>query len=178
MMWLWWAIPAAYLAVAAMTQPSMAMDRFRTRDIEYRNQKAKQESAREAFWLSLIWPVALLMMRNNRTIQTAIDDAQQRIEASKQIAQHNRDQAQREADEFERQLNGTDGLPKHVKAGSLNLAFIGAHVAGTGSYGGKFKGKLEGISFGSSRDPLHIRVSGEYKYPNADTILTINGGTA
>lgn len=180
MMWLWWALPAAYLTVAAIVQPSMAMDRFRSRDIDYRNQKAKQESAREAFWLSLLWPVALLVMRNNRTIQTAIDDAQQRIEARKQIAQHNREIAQREADEFERALNGTDGLPKHVKVRNLNLDFIGAHIAGESRYGTAFSGKLERIGYGSASDSQHtvIMVAGEYKYPDPDTILTINGGRA
>ena len=177
-MWLWWAIPAAYLAVAAIAQPSMAMDRYADLDDRHKNAEGKRVASFDAFWCALFWPVTLTMMRSRRTIQAAIDAEQQRIEARKQIAQHNREVAQREADEFERALNGGDGLPKHVKARNLNLDFIGAHVAGTGSYGGEFTGNLEGISFGSSRDPLHIRVGGEYKYPNADTILTINGGTA
>lgn len=175
-MWLWWAIPAAYLAVAALAQPSMAMDRYADLADRHKNPAGKREASADAFWLALVWPITLTMQRGNRAIQAALDAEQQRVEARKQIAQHNREVAQREADEFERALNGGDGLPKHVKARNLNLDFIGAHVAGTGSYGGEFTGNLEGISFGSSRDPLHIRVSGEYKYPNADTILTINGG--
>lgn len=178
MMWLWWAIPSAYLAVAALTQPRIALDRFGTRDTEFQNERAKRDATREAFGLSLMWPAVLLMMRSSRTIQATIDDQRMREEARQEIEQHNREAAQREADEFDRALNGTDGLPKHAKARNINLDFIGAHIAGTGSYGRNFSGKLESISFGSSRDPLHLRVDGEYKYPDPDTILTINGGTA
>lgn len=177
-MWLWWAMPAAYLAVAATVQPSMAMYRFATRGSEYRNEKAKQESTREAFWLSLMWPVALLMMRSSRAIQAALDDEKMRADAREQIAQHNREIAQREADEFERQLNGTDGLPKHVKVRNLNLDFIGAHIAGESRFGTAFSGKLERIGYGSASDSQHtvIMVAGEYKYPDIDTILAVNGG--
>lgn len=179
-MWLWWAIPAAYLAVAALTQPRIAMDRYKSirAQSSASPQKAKQMATEGAFGRSLVWPVTMLMMRSSRTIQAALDDEQQRADARKQIADHNREQAQREADDFERQLNGVDGLPKHVKARSLNLDFIGAHVAGTGSYGHAFSGKLDYITLGRKNDPLTLRVGGEYKYPEPDSILTINGGRA
>lgn len=178
MMWLWWAIPAAYLVVAALAQPRIAMDRYATIRAQSSSspQRAKQAATREAVWCSLIWPATLLMMRSSRTIQATIDDQRMREEARKEIELHTREEAQREADEFERALNGTDGLPKHVKVRNLNLDFIGAYIAGTGNYGREFSGELESIQFGSSHSPLNICVDGKYKYPEPDTILTINRG--
>lgn len=180
MMWLWWALPAAYLAVAALAQPSIAMSRYADLDARHKTPAGKRTVSADAFWLALVWPVTLTMMRGNRAIQAALDAEQIRADARKEIEQHTREEAQREADEFDRAFNGTDGLPRHVKARNLNLDFIGAQISGEGYRGAKFSGKLERIGYGSASDAQHtiVVVGGEYKYPKPDDILTINGGTA
>lgn len=151
MMWLWWAIPAAYLTIAVMVQPRIASVRYKARkgsSSYYAGERTPSQASADAFGLCLIWPAMLIIMRGQQSIQSALDAEQVRIGARKQIADHSKQQAKREAEEFERALNGADGLPKHVKARNLNLDFIGAHVAG------------------------------EYKWPDPETVLTINGGTA
>ena len=176
MIWLWLIIPAAYLCVAAMTQPRIALTRYIDLDDRFKNPAGKREASAEAFWLSLCWPVTLVMMRGNQTIQNAIDAEQERINARATIERHNREQARREANEFEIALNGGEKLPKHVKAKNLTLDFIGAHIKGETRYGHEFSGQLQAVSCSDTLDKLSLRVSGEYKHPEPDAIITINGG--
>lgn len=178
MMWLWWAIPAAYLAVAALAQPSIALSRYADLDARHKTPAGKRTVSADAFWLALVWPVTLTMMRGNNAIQTALDAEQQRADARKQIADHNREQAQREADEFERALNGTDGLPKHAKARNLNLNFIGAHITGKPKYGMEFSGKLNRITLTNRDVSVSIYVDDHHHVIDPDSVLAINGGTA